>query len=291
MRIAITGVTGLLGRNLLLEVLKHHWPSLDRLELLLLGRSNGEETFRQRIEKILKEESTDYLNIAPQRLSDVLSWANERFVYVECELRNDALGINSEGLACLTRQPIDHFFHVAASTDLRDSGEVRRELLSTNVEGTDRVLDLVSSLQVREFAYVGSAYQCGAARGEIAPDFVNLKDDFRNPYEKSKLQAEIRGRSFAAKTGIKCRFFRPSIVSGRLMERIIGQTPKFDVFYGWAAFFLRLKLATRQTWADKYSEPCTLDVRICCSHLSGLNILPADFELSPKTWTGLMGSG
>lgn len=277
MRIAITGATGLVGRNLLLEILKSYWPKLDHLEVLLLGRGTPAVSLRGRVEQILSEEATDYLNIPPRFLSDILSWAGERLVCLDCDLDSDSLGITSDSLDCLVRETIDLFFHVAASTDLRDSGEVRRELQSTNIQGTDRILSLISSLHVCELAYVGSAYQCGAVAGEIAPDYINLGGPFRNPYEESKLQAELRAREFAKRTGTKCRFFRPSIVSGKLMEQLIGRTQKFDVFYGWAAFFLRLKLAANQSPHVEYSEPCSLDVRICCSRFSGLNIVPADF--------------
>jgi nucleoside-diphosphate-sugar epimerase len=289
MRIAITGATGLLGRNLLLEIIKHHWPKLDGLEVLLLGRGATAGTLRQRMVQILADEATAYLGRARSDLDEILKWSRERLISVDCELSRDGLGITAEDYRVLTSQPIDYFFHVAASTDLRDTTQVRQELLDANVNGTARLLGLVASMRVKEFAYVGSAYECGAAHGIVRPDCINSNESFRNPYERSKLLAELRVREFASNTGIQCRYFRPSIICGKLIENHIGETNKFDVFYAWAAFFLHLKLGTKPNWTDRYGENCDLPIRICCSPASGLNIVPADFAAKLMWQTCLQG--
>lgn len=43
MKIAITGATGLLGRNVLFEFLKQHIAQLDMLEVIVLGRDKNEQ--------------------------------------------------------------------------------------------------------------------------------------------------------------------------------------------------------------------------------------------------------
>ena len=44
MRIALTGVTGLLGRNLLFEFIRQHEHDLDNLEIFILGRNGREKS-------------------------------------------------------------------------------------------------------------------------------------------------------------------------------------------------------------------------------------------------------
>jgi len=57
----------------------------------------------------------------------------------------------------------------------------------------------------------------------------------------------------------------------------MGTTPKFDVFYSWAGFFLRAKIHALGDRADKYADPWSCDCRIAYNIASGLNIVPVDF--------------
>ena len=159
----------------------------------------------------------------------------------------------------LGAKPIDYFFHIAALTDFRDGPAVIESLWQTNVEGTKQVLSLVSSLSVGEFVYVGSAYSCGLRGGRIPPNCMGPPSSrFRNPYEKSKLEAEMEVRSFAQESGVRCRYFRPSTICGRLMEPPTGCIHKFDVFYAWAAFFLRAKMKAGLRFQERYTTPVEL---------------------------------
>ena len=99
----------------------------------------------------------------------------------------------------LKSKAIDLFFHIAALTDFRDTPGVVKALKQTNVYGTQQILELVETLKVREFCYVGSAYSCGTKSGNIKPDYVNGKMVFRNPYEASKLEAENLVRKFSVR--------------------------------------------------------------------------------------------
>jgi nucleoside-diphosphate-sugar epimerase len=63
MRVALTGATGFLGRNLLFEIVKRHLGALDRLEVLVLGRSRGEVPLGQRIRAIVLGDGLDYLGL------------------------------------------------------------------------------------------------------------------------------------------------------------------------------------------------------------------------------------
>jgi nucleoside-diphosphate-sugar epimerase len=274
--IAITGTTGLLGRNFLFELAKKYFNSGEQIEIILLGRSNNANDHATRIFDILCEDGSLYCGLdSPSKIKDFFS---ECVRFVEMDLRSADLGISSEGLSYLNTCNIDKFFHIAALTDFRDSQSTIDALWNSNVEGTKRILSLVENLKVGEFNYVGSAYSCGCHSGYIAPDFVPDKTAvFRNPYEKSKLEAELEVRSFEKRTGLPCKYFRPSTICGRLLEPPLGSIHKFDVFYGWAQFFLRAKFKALPAVKDIFATPLELPVRILCSDKSGLNIVPADY--------------
>jgi nucleoside-diphosphate-sugar epimerase len=193
------------------------------------------------------------------------------------DLNKHGLGLSKKDVCRLKSAPIDLFFHTAALTDLRSSAAVDKALKRTNVTGTARLLELVESLEVREFCYVGSAYACGKAAGRIMPDHINSHDGFRNPYEASKLGGEVAVREFAKNSSVRCRYFRPSIVCGRLIEEPRGHISKFNVFYALAAFIVRLKLRMLDGWTAVYDEPLSIDVRGHCDPTGGLNIVPADY--------------
>jgi thioester reductase-like protein len=138
------------------------------------------------------------------------------------------------------------------------------------------VLELAKKLRVKHFIYTGSAYACGETTGNIAPDYINFNQKFRNPYELSKLEAEVMVRNFAEQQpGINVKFFRPSTICGRLIEDKIGAISKFDVFYGWMFFFLRCK--ERMFRVDDLSQSAFMNCRIAYSLTSGLNMVPADY--------------
>jgi hypothetical protein len=132
-------------------------------------------------------------------------------------------------------------------------------------------------LDIGQFIFVGSAYSCGSKTGLVEPDYVNIKETFRNPYEKSKLEAEILVREFAKNEKKNFKIFRPTTICGRLIEQPIGSTNKFDVFYGWAAFFLREKLKHLESPQKLFEEHLEFEIRIKVNLNSGLNIVPVDY--------------
>ena len=76
---------------------------------------------------------------------------------------------------------------------------------------------------------------------------------------------------------MRCRYFRPSVTCGRLIEAPAGAINKFDVFYGWAAFFSQIKRKKLEGKGIACDQPLEMEMRICYNPESGLNIVPADF--------------
>jgi hypothetical protein len=60
-RVALTGATGLLGRNLLFEFIKEYADDPTNLHFVLLGRGESRTSLRQRVEEILLTDGAAYL--------------------------------------------------------------------------------------------------------------------------------------------------------------------------------------------------------------------------------------
>ena len=184
MRIAITGATGLLGRNLLFEILKQNLSSLSDLEIVVFGRQSHRQSLEHRLVNIIRNDGFDYLGVKNEGSDDLLNEIRRRLVCVNFDLTQKDLSISQDGFKKLKGKKIDKLFHVAALSDFRVTPEIRKMLSLINVDGTKHMLDLSKELGVENFIYTGSAYSAGFVEGDIAPDFVNIEGEFRNYYEK-----------------------------------------------------------------------------------------------------------
>lgn len=273
MRVGITGVTGLLGRNLFFEFLKQFQGNLNNIEFILLGRSQKDMSFKERIIQILKDDGRFYLKIDERNIDEFIAELTQRIKFIELELTDESYNSNIfDGISS-----IDYFYHIAALTDFRTGETITRYLNKINVEGTAKVLELLRNIKIGYFNYTGSVYSAGHTKGVIEPDYYNENADFRNPYEKTKLFAEKIIKEYSKKHNINSKIFRTSTIAGRLIEDNIGFVCKYDVFYAWAAFFLRYKFKKIKNWEEIYSKTVGLDVRFHMNSRGSQNIMPADY--------------
>jgi nucleoside-diphosphate-sugar epimerase len=121
---------------------------------------------------------------------------------------------------------------VSFSLDLEDSRAV-------NVGGSRRVVELAQRCAergdgLRRLSYVSTAYVAGTHPGEFDEDSLDVGQDFRNPYERSKFEAERLVRHRAE--GMPLQVLRPSIVVG---DSRSGWTTSFNVLYAPLRAFAR----------------------------------------------------
>ncbi len=277
MRVAITGTTGMLGRDLLAEIVRRHLDDPDGIEVFVLGRGEGGRTLRQRVDD-LADDCAAYAGVTRGRRADLAWFLRRRVECVETHLERDRLGIAPDALERMRRGGIDHLFHLAALTDFRSTPQVKATLERMNVEGTRQILALADAVGVRQLAYVGSAYSAGVVTGRVEPDHESRSGQFRNHYELTKAIAERHVRVHATERGLRVRCFRPSTIGGRLMEQPDGAIGGFKVFYAWGAYFLRVKAKLLGVDPDRAYEPTVrLPVRYFINPAAGLNIVPVDF--------------
>lgn len=271
---ALTGATGLVGSHLLFEIIKQNLDRLGQIRIIVMGRQKAGKSLHERMGYLFKQSGYAYLGSVgydPKELADFLQ---HRLVCLDLAL-DQPMGFSPTAMQTLRSYPIGYFFHLAALPDLRDRPETEAKVMEVNYFGTLRLLDLVRSCEVKEFDYIGTAFVCGKHGGRIAPDFVNPDAQFNNPYEKSKLLAELAVREFAAGSDVRCRFFRPSIVCGRLIEAPLGYVSKFDVFYQLFGFFYLLKALLKGR--NTKNGVTDLQLRTVFAPDSSANFVPVDY--------------
>jgi nucleoside-diphosphate-sugar epimerase len=122
-------------------------------------------------------------------------------------------------------EDVSTIVHCAASVSFDLSLEESRRV---NVDGTRHVLDVAKRCQrLERLSYVSTAYVAGEPRRLFQEDELDVGQRFRNPYERSKFEAERMLREHA--DGLPLQVLRPSIVVG---DSRTGRTSSFNVLYG-----------------------------------------------------------
>ena len=213
----LTGATGFVG----MEILARYLERTDR-HIYTLVRAGDENEARERLRSTLSTlfgRGEDYA---------------ERVVAVAGDIETEGLGLDEESREHLAAQVAD-IIHCAASVSFSLPLEESREI---NVAGTRRLLEFGELCRDRgglqRFSYVSTAYVAGTHAGEFREDQLEVGQDFRNAYERSKFEAEQLVRSHRDRLPIQV--FRPSIVVG---ERTTGWTASFNVLYAPLKAFAR----------------------------------------------------
>jgi thioester reductase-like protein len=207
--VLLTGVTGLLGMELLVRYLEH----TDRLVYALV-RGADDAAVAARVQGTLRS------------LFGVAHPYAERVVPVRGDLTRPGLGLRGRRRDALAEQ-VGEIVHCAASVSFELDLPSARAI---NVEGTRRVLELaercVARGGLRRLTHVSTAYVAGEHAGCFSEDDLDLGQRFRNAYEQSKFEAE---RLVAGARGrLPVTVARPSIIVG---ERATGWTCAFNVLY------------------------------------------------------------
>jgi long-chain acyl-CoA synthetase len=159
--------------------------------------------------------------------------ADDRVRAIAGDVTQPALGLPS--LDAVANEVTD-IVHSAASVSFELDLESSQAI---NVDGTRRMLELAAVCArrgngLRSFSYISTAYVAGDHAGVFGEHQVDVGQRFRNPYERSKYEAEQLVRRHMDDLPIS--IFRPSIVVG---DRRTGWTQSFNVLYGPLRAFAR----------------------------------------------------
>ncbi|MDA2810898.1 SDR family oxidoreductase [Nocardiopsis sp. RSe5-2] len=199
MATAITGATGFLGLHLL-EHIAADGGGRGSGEVLLLTRRSREDALGL-VSRHLEARGFD---------TPAIGRALGRMEAVHADVTLPRLGLTDDDHAELADR-IDEMWHCAGDTTLSDDAD---HVHGINVEGTRNVLALLDRSARTPALRHASTVAVAGARGEgvIGDDDLDDSYGFHTPYERSKYDAEVLVREWAARTGGSAVVFRPSIL-------------------------------------------------------------------------------
>lgn len=245
--IFMTGVTGVLGRDILKHILKTECST----QIAVLIRPKENKSAQERIEQILISLGLDLE-------------AMNRIRVMEGDITEPSLGLNENNMDYLKKQ-CDLFYHIAATTNLAGS---EKECFQVNVGGTKHSLDVVWDLYatgiLKKFVYFSTAYVAGGLSFFCSKeDELPEKPIFSNYYESSKYRAEAKVREMMQR-GVPTIIFRPSIVVGHSKT---GKVSDFNVVYPFIKLLLKNQISML---------PGNLE--------NSINLVPIDFITEASVW-------
>jgi thioester reductase-like protein len=195
--ILVTGATGFIGR----QVVRH---------LLASGRS-----------VIAVARPRDDLSAYARVIRAVGRLPDRRHLEViEADLTNPHHGLTPAVMSRL-RDTIETVIHCAGDTAFFPSDMAR--FRAGHIDGPLALLAALGGGRLRRWGYLSTAYVCGKRSGTVFEDEGDVGQDFHNPYERVKLDAEMAMRAAGDRLGIDMRVFRPSVVVGPAPETVGGQ--------------------------------------------------------------------
>lgn len=188
----LTGVTGLLGRYLLKDLLLANVP------VAVLVRPTRRANARQRVENVMCY------------WDEQLGYPLARPVVLEGDITEPDLGLDPRSIRWVAEH-CDSLLHNAASLTFQSTGQ-ESEPWRSNVAGVGNVLELCRNARIRRFHHMSTAYVCGLREGLIRETELDEGQKLSNDYEQSKVQAEkmIRFADFLDQVTV----FRPAIIIG-----------------------------------------------------------------------------
>jgi long-chain acyl-CoA synthetase len=215
--VLLTGATGFVGMELLARYLER-----TNRAIYALVRASDDDEAGARLRGTLET-----LGVSRERYS-------ARVTAVAADIERAGLGMDHAQRTELAER-VSEVIHCAASVSFSLPLAESRLI---NVGGTRRMLEFAEAAHDRgglgRFAYVSTAYVAGTHPGEFGEDQLDVGQDFRNAYERSKFEAEQLVRSHTGLLPIQV--FRPSIIVG---ERRSGWTASFNVLYSPLKAFVR----------------------------------------------------
>lgn len=208
--VLLTGATGFLGMELLARYLERTARTM-----LAPVRASDPGQARARIGRVLELLYGDADAYRP------------RVIPIPADVERDGLGLTQPDRDRVLANTSE-IVHCAATVSFTTGLAASRRV---NVEGTRNLLALAKRCAqrgiLRRFTHVSTAYVAGTHEGEFSEDELEVGQRFRNPYERSKYEAEQLARAHAG--GLPAvTIVRPSIIVG---ESTTGWTPTFNVLY------------------------------------------------------------
>ncbi|WP_437227050.1 SDR family oxidoreductase [Planctomicrobium sp. SH661] len=249
-RLLLTGATGLLGRYLMKDLLSKG------VELAVLVRPSRRSDAHQRIEAAMRVWEKELEREMPRPT-------------VLCgDIVSPDLGLSGPEIRWAAEN-CDGMIHNAASLSFVSTGR-DSEPWRSNVGGVQNVLEFCEQAGIEQFHHVSTAYVAGKRQGLVYEDELNVGQEFANPYEESKVEAEelVRNAQFLKSLTV----FRPAIIVG---DSRTGMTFTYHNFY--AMLQLGLTLAQSMGNQDFTGKIVSNTFKINVDGHERKNLVPVDW--------------
>jgi thioester reductase-like protein len=144
----------------------------------------------------------------------------DRIEVLTGDITDRRLGLSNDDYDRLVAE-ITSAHHLAAIYNLAVPREIAQKV---NVDGTGNVLELCARAEKLErLNYVSTAYVAGLRHGTVYEHELNVGQQHKNNYERTKFLAEVWVREWEDK--VPTTIYRPAIVVG---DSRTGETQKFD---------------------------------------------------------------
>ena len=262
----MTGITGLVGAAFVTELFRYRKD----VHIIALVRGRGPAGAQERVNAVIKEQCEfDGQGCDPD------------------EILKKIKVIQHEAPAPFTEEifkeieGVDTFFHCAADVNL--GKDVDGSTYNCNFGGTKVMIEAAKRLKVKHFHFVSTAYVAGKAQGVVKEDGLIPDNEFNNPYERSKYDAEALLRN----SGLNFNIYRPSIIIGRLSD---GKIRKALAFYRICDFMAKIKKLQSSKMGKKATDEIDLPIRLEAAHISKcVYFVPVDYVQKSITAIFLTG--
>lgn len=243
MNIILTGATGTLGSQILIELLKQEKIK----NIFLLVRKKNKKTSLDRIKNILKAISQSDFNYEAELIRIDVFDSSEFFT-----------------VPFLSKTDVNYFIHSAGYVNLSTKVSERDTIFEENLGFTKKIFQAFSPF-ISKFIYISTAFSIGDIGGVIDNDFHNgVAPKHRNFYEESKYHSELYLLDAGKENNIPIQILRPSVLGGNIGEESKYFISKYMVYYLLGKFFYK-SLFISDTF------------RITANFETGLNIIPVDY--------------
>jgi nucleoside-diphosphate-sugar epimerase len=243
--VLVTGATGFVGRAIVCHLL------VSGRAVVALARGRPGEAARDRVAAAL------------QRTAGEMAAGADGLEVVEGELGSPGCGLGAED-AWRLRHTVETVIHCAGDTSFfpEDIALFR----AGHIDGPIHLMHALAGDRLRRWAHLSTAYVCGDRGGRVLESEGDVGQEFRNPYERVKLEGEGAVRAAAAGLGLEISVLRPSIVVGEA-PATAGGTPA-NLFFD----FIRMIAALA-----RHAAGGPVALRVAAAPNAPFNIVPVEY--------------